>query len=746
MQSSGSRSSVPAVLCDVPQLPNEEFLEGLPLPPFCAKREPAVKAIVEELGKAVKGGKAPLTKNKAGTYTWAAFPKEPQYHTEHESTVFAQLEGVANDISGAISACKWIEGAPVKKYFDYKNNGNRKPDSGHRRDSNTSRPDAYAIRSSRSKNKGDHWWDIGPVGEYKKVDSESNFHDDAQKVLWSMNVVMREDPCRRSAYGITIENRTTRLWFCDRTRIVCSQKFNFCEEPEHLVSFFLTAMYSDETSLGWDPTIKRVITKGPKGKPEYQYDITVHQVGDGGVPEEVVYRTEELLSQLAADGILGRGTRVWTARRVGADGKTFGDLVVIKDYWVDSDRRREGTIVTTLRDEAEGIKEETQRMMLKNHVPTVVGHGDVRIHGSPDETKAFRDIHVKKCVTIDLVSALIPLRESTDKGTGSHISIASFVKRPVKRIHVLDPKTHYRIVFKERGHALHEEKSLKVAFTVIRDVVCCLCAIHLLGWVHRDISTGNILVCGAPGKERGLLTDFEYAKRCDDVDPVHQLRTGTEYFMSIEADMHTYRYRPREVNPVSAVEVSIGLGRIRAGLKQPPRRETRKDEHRSLPFRYHPLNDYESLFWVSLYMVADRVVVGHVPGPNESAKAQYAVARLLFYDRAWRTQLIEVERPDTALNLLASLHKDVVPVADLLLELKEKIYATYLIVEKDPTTHPDPQKSVSLVVEPLFETFEAICAHLDKHDKLYIKPFPGYTNAPIAREDDGNEAMGGTGN
>lgn len=31
---------------------------------------------------------------------------------------------------------------------------------------------------------------------------------------------------------------------------------------------------------------------------------------------------------------------------------------------------------------------------------------------------------------------------------------------------------------------------------------------HLSGWVHRDISSGNIIVY----KGRGYLTDFEYAK------------------------------------------------------------------------------------------------------------------------------------------------------------------------------------------------------------------------------------------
>lgn len=37
-------------------------------------------------------------------------------------------------------------------------------------------------------------------------------------------------------------------------------------------------------------------------------------------------------------------------------------------------------------------------------------------------------------------------------------------------------------------------------------------ALHLAGWVHRDISIGNILIVNG----RGKITDVEYAKRVND--------------------------------------------------------------------------------------------------------------------------------------------------------------------------------------------------------------------------------------
>ena len=34
----------------------------------------------------------------------------------------------------------------------------------------------------------------------------------------------------------------------------------------------------------------------------------------------------------------------------------------------------------------------------------------------------------------------------------------------------------------------------------------------IAGWVHRDISSGNLLWCDIEGKKNGILSDLEYAK------------------------------------------------------------------------------------------------------------------------------------------------------------------------------------------------------------------------------------------
>jgi len=40
---------------------------------------------------------------------------------------------------------------------------------------------------------------------------------------------MRDDVRRRASFGMTVENSTTRVWFCCRSSVVVSEAFNFID-------------------------------------------------------------------------------------------------------------------------------------------------------------------------------------------------------------------------------------------------------------------------------------------------------------------------------------------------------------------------------------------------------------------------------------------------------------------------------------------------------------------------------------
>jgi hypothetical protein len=171
-----------------------------------------------------------------------------------------------------------------------------------------------------------------------------------------MHHIMSNDPCRRFVLGLTIENTSTRIWYTNRSNVFVTQSFNFqsvrptslpksdkripliqnFQEPATLISIFASLSFATDDALGWDPSIKRVLVDG-----KMCYEIEVHGV-EGA---KSVYRTHKVISDVGAIGLRGRGTRVFLARWLDQNGQAVGDLVALKDAWVDVTRPGKEKIV-----------------------------------------------------------------------------------------------------------------------------------------------------------------------------------------------------------------------------------------------------------------------------------------------------------------------------------------------------------------------------------------------------------------
>ena len=113
-----------------------------------------------------------------------------------------------------------------------------------------------------------------------------------------------------------------------------------------------------------------------------QYDIAVGQA-DGTCQ---TYRTKSLLSDGGGVYLHGRGTRVWRAVRM-ENGEESGEVVALKDSWVDEYREREAAINSRILDAA---STQGERDGLKDLMVNVASHGDVFIAGALDRTRACR--------------------------------------------------------------------------------------------------------------------------------------------------------------------------------------------------------------------------------------------------------------------------------------------------------------------------------------------------------------------
>lgn len=234
----------------IPEVPIDDFVTNiLPgLSPSFGDGDTALQAVMEALMNKPPRSTAAL-KGMGKKYQWRAMLKQPKASKDSEFKVFQKLEGIASDILTAVKECK-LFGSITEQHFFYTSIGTRTPGDSPQRDVNKSRPDGFFLtstcRSAHEMGGTDSWLDIGPVGEFKKGNTDKDFHDvrssfvlpdscldqsirmqNARKVLWDMNVVMRDDPRRRAAYGFTIENTTVRLWYCDRTQVLVSSPFDF---------------------------------------------------------------------------------------------------------------------------------------------------------------------------------------------------------------------------------------------------------------------------------------------------------------------------------------------------------------------------------------------------------------------------------------------------------------------------------------------------------------------------------------
>lgn len=109
------------------------------------------------------------------------------------------------------------------------------------------------------------------------------------------------------------------------------------------------------------------------------YKINV-RTADGSIRS---FKTKRLLSDSGAKPVRGHGTRVWAVQEI-ENGEVSGPIMVLKDCWINSDRRREGS---TTREIVSKIEDGGD---VRQHFLTVIVDGDVYVGDRPDYTHTIR--------------------------------------------------------------------------------------------------------------------------------------------------------------------------------------------------------------------------------------------------------------------------------------------------------------------------------------------------------------------
>ena len=299
----------------------------------------------------------------------------------------------------------------------------------------------------------------------------------------------------------------------------------------------------------------------------------------------------------------------------------------------------------------------------------------------------------------------------------------------------------------------------------------------IAGWVHRDISPGNILYVRETGK--WVLSDVEYAKRLDN-DGVHEIRTvrhscvqsdhsqshflqGTANFMAVEVDCGMYLTEVRQSvaePPVPLQESPEDIAKQTANgidfddehfsnvIDSDPRLQHADPSSLAPPqvFRYNPTHDLESLFWIAVYFVINKQTRPATPSdaPNHQPsttsppggeaipshhilgddKLEYA--RTLFYGLDTRMKTLMSDAP--LKGHFESLPDPLARIGARLRMLRSILRDHYAEIEK-PGYQIDQQVCQTRGLYVLFKAHFTNIVNILKPQDIIVSPLPYRQNA-----------------
>ena len=267
-----------------------------------------------------------------------------------------------------------------------------------------------------------------------------------------------------------------------RRRKHCQSSDYDMQDYAILVDFIFRITYATNEQLGWDQSMRLVELSAKDDKP--QYDITVM---DDDTNALRIFRTKRMISNIGADTLRGRGTRVWEVVELDKSKKeSGGETCVLKDSWVDDDRDREGRIIEKIRADAtaaqeraddeyekapEGEKPDRSEIYdtINRSLLTVVTYGDVRAGQQPDKTRNWKSPEAISLKSVRVTSKASDIVQTSLQAAGS-IAVETGAESPNLAVTEFSTKTHHRIVFKEVGMTIREVPPLSLAFICIREV------------------------------------------------------------------------------------------------------------------------------------------------------------------------------------------------------------------------------------------------------------------------------------
>ncbi|KAF5332076.1 hypothetical protein D9611_008119 [Ephemerocybe angulata] len=300
------------------------------------------------------------------------------------------------------------------------------------------------------------------------------------------------------------------------------------------------------------------------------------------------------------------GTRVWEAIEVESRERPekLGGAkpVVLKDARIANSRMTEKDIQTQLFDDIRGFA--AMPHWREHALLSKFNEGEKDRLGELFVDDKFENLFLRISLEYRCVNASI--RSPTNEGTAGKVTSAQ--ADTGERRAAATSRDRVITVFEELCTALHDLPTLGEATHVLRQGAVALQLMMIAGWIHHDISSGNILAFreneDAPWTVK--LADLEYAhKYLPRGEHIHT-KVGTPFFM------------PFEVQQQRRLNWFMLPGNLKATVI------------------YDPQHDVESIWWIWLWIVSMRIS-GREASRTAYQSAFKAVAHMEDLDRqrAW---------------------------------------------------------------------------------------------------------------
>ncbi|KAG2008909.1 other/FunK1 protein kinase [Coprinopsis cinerea AmutBmut pab1-1] len=435
--------------------------------------------------------------------------------------------------------------------------------------------------------------DIVVPFEFKVRRTKKSVLANREQVASHVNHTMNDDPRRKFMFAITIEDDRVSLWFFSRSHSVKTRSFSIVERPELYIQILISLFCATDEQLGFDPLV--TLAQGKR----YVYEFPPAGVNQGESTFYITIQSIEEYRSLRLRGRSTRIWKVLQVRGPN-DLRAVGDKpkpMILKDISMDTDTPTEADIQEELFSDLDNLQKddawrkcEILRDYSKDDLNSLADafNGGYRRFFSCIKEKHIGEPGHLVCPKAWTIPEVFPRPKEGDSKaaapvtTRSHMiderseGILGSVKVQEEAINYeallaeevnaaglqeannvtvevpnilvdttevepvleeLNPRRQCRYLYETVCTPLQDIPLLGPAVDILRQALIGLQLMFCAGWVHRDISAGNILAFKETPTSpwRAKLSDLEYAKRFPSSNVASRIpKTGTPFFMACE--------------------------------------------------------------------------------------------------------------------------------------------------------------------------------------------------------------------